>query len=266
MKITTQKLIKTNKELELFCYQDKPLSYDFTQPKRRSSGRVKDEAEKLQNRQRSLLRSRSKLRRLVNANVFQWLKSPGSPFLPLFLTLTFKEAITDLQIANYELTKFIQRLNHYLGHQKSYIKYLVVPEIQKKREQKYGVGVWHFHLVIFNMPKIERIYDVLNKLWTNGHMLLKSLNKVDNIGNYISKYMSKDKADARLIGNKAYFCSRGLKQPEILRDELRINQVIENLPPNLEPFVKEYQDEYYGIIVYKKYLLPYENYPLRSKV
>ena len=241
-------MIKTAKELKLFYYPDKPLAYDFSQVKKHNVRQATDDTTKLKNRQRTILRSKAKLRRLVNANVFQWANISGRRYLPLFLTLTFREAITDLQTANYELTKFIQRLNHRLGYKCSMLKYLAVPEIQKKREQKYGVGVWHFHLVIFNIPFVDRIYDVLNELWTNGHMLIKSLERVNNIGNYISKYMSKDNADPRLIGNKAYFSSRGLKQPEEMKDEYRITKLLESLPENLVPFEKEYQDEYYGTI------------------
>lgn len=249
MKTTHYKLIQTPKEIEFFHYE-KPIFYDFDNKRRRANLEVKDDETKKQNRERSLYRSRARLRRLVNANVDEWASITGKRYRPLFLTLTFRENIIDLQSANYEFTKFIQNLNYLIGFKKSIIKYLVVPEFQKR-------GAVHYHVIIFNLPFVDNIYDKLNRIWGNGFMLLKSLDKINNIGNYISKYMSKGKVDLRLISNKAYFASHGLKQPIESKDETRIKKILETLSPDIKPFEKKYKDEYYGTVVYK-------NYPLRK--
>ncbi len=61
-------------------------------------------------RERSLARAKKQLRRLINANAGQY----GREFTTKFLTLTFKENITDPKEANYLFTKFIKRLNYKL--------------------------------------------------------------------------------------------------------------------------------------------------------
>lgn len=248
MKLTNAKLVKTPKEIELFIYLDRPLSYDYTQPKQKGVKRETSEEEKLENRNRSIQRSKGKLRRLVNANASQWHTISGKTLKPLFLTLTFAENLTDLQTANYEFTKFIQRLNYMCGYKSSILKYLVVPEFQKR-------GAVHFHALIFNMPFVEDIYDRLNQIWTNGFLLIKAVDKVKNVGAYISKYMSKGHADSRLMANKAYFCSKGLLKPEEHKDEARIQNILDKLPAGIKPFEKEYKDPYYGNVTYRKYQL-----------
>ena len=63
-------------------------------------------------------RAKRDLRRLINANIGEFSK---------FVTLTFRENITDLKVANYEWKKFKQRLETKIGYK---LQYLVVIEFQ----------------------------------------------------------------------------------------------------------------------------------------
>ena len=70
----------------------------------------------------------------------------------------------------------------------------------------------------------------LEKIWGKGFVwirdLLKSNNRkpVDNLGVYIVKYMNKNIIDKRLMGRKAYFTSRNLKRPEIIYENLSLEE------------------------------------------
>jgi len=58
-------------------------------------------------------RSKRMIKRLIKANSFFWTREKtGKPYLPITLTLTFKENITELKEANYEFTKLIRSLNY----------------------------------------------------------------------------------------------------------------------------------------------------------
>ena len=68
---------------------------------------------------------------MVAKNKLRWLVNNNDD-LQKFWTLTYKENITDLKVSNDKFHKFVMRLNY---HYKKNIKYIAVPEIQKKREK-----------------------------------------------------------------------------------------------------------------------------------
>jgi len=157
----------------------------------------------------SVYRTRRNVKFLVQSNV-------DSDFVPVFITFTFKEDITEISIANGELSLFIKRLNYFVyGRNVRELKYIAVPEIQYKREKKFGKGVWHYHVIFFNLPYIVNIYDVLSSMWRNGYILVKSVNDEIRLINYISKYFTKATHEKRLCGKKAYFGSRSLLKPTV---------------------------------------------------
>jgi len=134
-----------------------PISYNFTKVKKQRLPKEKKsvitDIQKQKNMQDAIFRAKMTLRHLVAANAVGYINPDTNlPYKPLFLTLTFKEPVEDLQQANGEFKKFIKRLNYSLGLE---LKYLTVPEIQMKRFQKYGVKVWHFHTIFFNLPYIN---------------------------------------------------------------------------------------------------------------
>lgn len=123
-----------------------------------------------------------------------------------FVTLTFDNLrdfdITDVKACYAYFKNFIKRLQYrYKG-----FLYLAVVEFQDKR----GRGAVHYHMIC-NLPYIKK--SELQKLWGAGFVKINVIDKVDNIGAYVVKYMTKDTDDKRLCGLKAYYHSRDLEQP-----------------------------------------------------
>jgi hypothetical protein len=131
-----------------------------------------------------------------------------------FLTLTFRENISDINIARYEFQKFMKRLNYYLySTKKSQIKYIAVPEKQVR-------GAWHFHILLFDVPFIPN--DDISKIWKNGFIKINQV-KFQNmmeIFQYISKYISKQFQENQKH-MKRFFSSHGFFRGY----ELKINSI-----------------------------------------
>jgi hypothetical protein len=144
----------------------------------------------------SIYRARTAIYRLVEGNIRQ-----HGEYMPVFLTLTFRENVCDLRRANGLFKLYIKRMNYRFNLR---LKYLVVPEFQKR-------GAVHFHVIFFNMPYIDK--NELENTWNYGMTNVQGLRKVRNVSAYVAKYLSKETFDNRLFGEKAYFCSRGLKRP-----------------------------------------------------
>ena len=162
---------------------------------------------KMDNRQKSNIRARNNLRRLTLSNFDK---------NSTFLTLTFQENIEDLELANQVFKRFMKYMNEDLKKKNlKSLKYVAVVEFQKR-------GSIHYHLLC-NLPKYysftklrERWRQAITSLGVAGVGSTKQerIDKVDNVGAYIVKYMTKEKADERLIGKKMYQTSRGLVKPQ----------------------------------------------------
>lgn len=158
----------------------------------------------------NLFRTRRNLRQLILTNV-------SKDYLPIFITLTFRDNVIDLGQANLFLKKFILRLNYAQNIQ---LKYVAIPEIQYRREKKYGHAVWHYHLLAFNLPFIPDLQSYLTTVWGNGLAFYKSVfNDVLHVANYVAKYLTKDHWETRLYARKKYFASRNLKRPLLTRED-----------------------------------------------
>lgn len=196
-----------------------------------------NEENKTRHRKNTLERARRTVRRLINANVYAW----GE--MPKFLTLTFAENVQDIKQANYEFKKFRQRLEYELDLK---LKYVAVVEFQKR-------GRIHYHVVFFNLPYIQS--NDLASIWGNGFIKINAISHVDNIGAYVTKYMTKDNDDERLKGKKSYFTSRGLKKPvEKYLNEKEIAKVKEKLS-HKKIYENTFENEYTGNILYTQYNL-----------
>ena len=194
-----------------------------------------NEEDKIRHRKNTLDRARKNVRRIINANVKRWGERAK------FLTLTFNEHITEIEKANYEFKKFRQRLEYELGIK---LKYLAVIEFQKS-------GRIHYHVVFFNLPFIRA--NDLASIWGNGFIKINEISHVDNIGAYVTKYMTKDHDDERLKGKKSYFMSRGLYKPiEKYLNEKEIADLKGSLS-HKEVYKNVFQNEYMGNILYTQY-------------
>lgn len=222
--------------------------YTLSSHERLKRGRKKDfkSDDYEENRDKVLKRARRDLRRLINSNFGAW----GDDCTTKFVTLTFKENVTDLKMANYEFKKFINRLNYSLyNSKKAILKYSVVPEFQKR-------GAVHYHVVFYNLPFLKA--DLVSEIWGNGFIKINKIDNVDNLGAYVCKYMTKDNTDVRLEGSKCYFNSRGLFKPFEL-DDSEDKKIIESLGDSLLHeqlrYSSEFENLYTGKISYKQYNL-----------
>lgn len=175
----------------------------------------------------SLSRTKNALIRLVNANAHMWLDGFGEIMKPQFLTYTIHENIKDVETANPLFTNYIKRLNyHTFGSKQSIVKYVVVPEFQER-------GAVHYHAVFFNLPMINSRHEFKTgefaSLWEHGYIKKRNVTKVPNVGLYMTKYMTKDALDRRLVGRKKYFSSRGLNKPEVISYEHTAGEMMDYL-------------------------------------
>lgn len=206
-------IILSGNLLEVYDFQF-PLYYNFSALPPKARRQITD-AEIAENRRRSRGRSRETVRRLVRNNFGAWKDERDKPYYSKFLTLTFRKNIQTVKEANPHFTLFIKRLNYELFKtKKSVIQYVAVIEFQPIS------GRVHYHVVLFNLPFIDRYIDVFNRVWDQGFMLIKTIKDEAHAANYITKYMTKED-DKRLQGEKSYFCSRGLKRSAVMRKEFR---------------------------------------------
>lgn len=197
----------------------------------------------------SLNRSQKHLKRLINANIGAWGTEKAK-----FITLTFKSNIKKHETANPEFRKFIKRLNYFVfKDKKNRLKYTCCIERQTR-------GALHYHVVFYNLPYVKQ-KDLL-KVWQKGKyggsLCVNAIDDVDNVGVYVSKYITKEIEDmklqlsaeycpefkdvlkdmkkehvinkfSKLSAKKLYFSSRGLIQPEVeyTNDYDKINALLE---------------------------------------
>lgn len=203
-----------------------------------------------ENQLKSTNRAKKKVRHLVNSNAFQWFKSNGSPFLPIFITLTFELDIRNVDEANDLYTEFMQRLNYFLSKRKNhYLQYLSVIEFQDKTRG----GVVHYHTLFFNMRYVKQIYDEIRRVWTHGNVNIKSIRNIKDIARYMVKYMTKNMADGRLAGKKKYFTSRGLLKPKEIYDEKTVLEIVKQLPETCKLPTNSWSTEHNGIFTRTTY-------------
>ena len=214
------------------------------------------EKKSLRSRAKSNIRARNNIRRMALSNFAN--KST-------FLTLTFQENIQDLELANKVFTRFVQYMKTDLKKEKCSFEYLAVIEFQER-------GAIHYHLLC-ELPKYYKFEKVRNR-WRQaikalgvegtGSTKQNRIDRVDNIGAYIVKYMTKEKADKRLIGKKMYQTSRGLKKPaeigfktrEELEEYLNFFGINENTEDTKKAYHNSYTDSFtLGQVNYTEYNL-----------
>lgn len=115
-----------------------------------------------------------KLRHLINNNFF------GKPN-ELFITLTYKENMTDVKRLYKDFEKFWKRFKYRYGKNVDYIS-VVEPQAR---------GAWHCHVLVrFN--DLEKVYiknSELADVWGFGFVTVKRIDKCDNVGAYLTAYL-----------------------------------------------------------------------------
>lgn len=142
----------------------------------------------------------------------------------LFLTFTYKENMTDTKQLYTDLKIAIKNLRRHLKNQE--LLYILTVEPQ-------GRGAWHAHILLKNLSwtSSEQWYLknewVKNKIWGNkGFVTVKSLEDKNNVGKYITTYLTDLKGGKKysrleLYPNKLnlYRCSKNCKKPKKIKDK-----------------------------------------------
>jgi len=227
---------------EMYIYE-KPIFYNFP-PLRTDSG-----SEKIADSRRSdnLSKARQKINRLVVANT-NW-----NECAPRFVTFTFAKNIDSLKEANIYWQQFIRKFKTRYPK----IKYLGVIEFQKR-------GAVHYHVLFFNLKYKKGIKQSIATLWGHGFIKFKSarkIEKIEHLGLYLAKYLQKEIMDIRLVGEKAFFTSKNLTQPIILRNNTTC-EMLHSKMVEKGGTLESYQSSHFGII--KKITLNHESKNTRS--
>lgn len=123
-------------------------------------------------------KSLSRLRDYINTNVTDISKCK-------WVTLTYKENMTDTKKLYDDFKRFNMKLRYYLSKQNYKYEYIVAMEPQ-------GRGAWHAHiLMIFDCkaPYIDN-NDVMASIWGYGFTSTKDLDgSIDNLGAYLTAYL-----------------------------------------------------------------------------
>ena len=156
-----------------------------------ATGEIK-QAQHIESRADNKLQVSQSLKRLrdyINTNVVDVNKCK-------WITLTYKENMTDTKRLYKDFEKFIKRFRYKYGH----IEYIVACEPQ-------GRGAWHLHcIVIFdNVAPFIPNYDI-EKLWRYGFTKTTKLDNIDNIGAYLTAYLGDMDYDEFINSGIDYKC------------------------------------------------------------
>lgn len=176
------------------------------------------------------IRSNLNCQRIAKANRDNW---------ESFITLTFKENITDIVYANKIFNAWVSNVRKL----KKDFKYIAVPEFQKRGAVHYHIlsnlGKEDTNIIIPQKERTEKTKDLTTlfdvKYWSRGFARVDFIKGgYKKIYSYICKYMTKD-IDDKLFGKHRYFNSQNLNKPreEFLdlsneRDLKHFNDIINN--------------------------------------
>ena len=155
------------------------------------------------------IRSNLNCQRIAKTNRDSW---------ETFITLTFKENLTDIVQANKIFNAWVSNIRKL----KKDFKYIAVPEFQKWGAVHYHVlsnlGREDTNIIYLQKERVGKakdlttIYDV--KYWTKGFARVDFIKSdYKKIYGYICKYMTKD-IDNKLFGKHRYFNSQNLVKPQ----------------------------------------------------
>lgn len=227
------KIIISGNVIEVYRYERMPIFGNDKKADRKDVEEYIDK-EKQDYQTHNDRRSKWNFIRLTNANFGAHSK---------FITLTFADNVQDLDQAHKEFDKFIKRMRRRYGK----FKYAVAIEFQKR-------GAVHYHMMS-DLPYIPK--QELAKIWGQGFVRINDIKHVDNVGAYLSKYMTKgDGRDPRLRGRKMYLTSKNLDRPLVLKGD-DADLIIEQYDLKNKKTVLEtaYVSEHHGLISYKQYNL-----------
>jgi len=232
IRASKSRLIVSGNNYELYTYSN---PYFYNKSPSMGSCCSLDSFGDMGRRADNLHSARQRIRRLINSNVNQYGQYAK------FVTYTFKDNVTDLSSANATWRKYCKRLARAVSKN---FQYLAVVEFQKR-------GAVHYHVVYFDMPFISKAGQYLEKIWGQGSVNVKAIKQVKNLGGYVCKYLQKEIMDSRLKGQKAFFGSRGLKEPVELKSETSIATILQKCMI-IKEVERDYTSSTYGRIFYQQ--------------
>lgn len=164
----------------------------------------------------NLSRARTTVREYALCNDFEW-----------FGTFTLDK----LKYDRYDLGKFIKDFGQYIRNYRrlkgANVEYILIPEQHKD-------GAWHMHgllkgISVNDLISFDGIADVPEKLknkdyynWVGyqkrfGFNSLGVIRDKEKCANYIVKYINKDLGTNIELNCKSYYCSKGLKKPQLIK-------------------------------------------------
>lgn len=234
-----------------------------------------NESEKRSENLNSLGQTFKKLRYLINNN---FVGGKNELHVTLTYALVDGQPMRDSIKLYKDFEKFKKRLS-YKYKDKAKIEYINVVEPQ-------GSGAWHCHCLL-RFDGLENVYlknDELAEMWGHGFVTIKGLSKVDNIGAYLSAYLSDiDVTDTDITGEgvvtrevdgktkkflkggrlhfydsgmNLYRASRGMKKP--VRETMKykdIKKIVGSTKPHYSQRIDIEKDDYKNQITYIQYNL-----------
>ena len=186
----------------------------------------KTEEEKEYEKLKNLWRIKTKIKDYILSNDFNY-----------FWTLTFKDDRYDYDLAFKKMGKWLEKMRKKYGK----FDYIMIPELHKD-------GAIHFHGVTGGLNALivdagvkhkgAKVYNCLE--WEHGFTTLTKIRDKEKTASYVTKYVTKEMQNSIVEkGKKKYWCSRGLRKPDITFTDL-------NLTPDLKP---DYENDI--IAIYK---------------
>lgn len=185
-------------------------------------------------RYKDLKSSMKKLRDIVNCNTTDATRV-------LWATFTYAENMTDSKRLYSDFKRFNTRFRRYLAKESLPLyEYICVAEPQER-------GAWHIHVIFIFSARAPFVpVSKLTEFWSQGYVFVRFSDNVDNLGAYLSAYLSDIPCDVNTSeyssfnilekqgkkyikggrlslyppGFNYYRCSRGVKRPVVYETTL----------------------------------------------
>lgn len=224
MPFCTKKVIVSGNVVEVYTFED---GFFYNEPEYYIEPVKSEKKRSKEVDVSSIYRTRRTLRRLIESNSGAY-KEGGKVLNDRFVTLTFKENVKDLTVANREWNRFVDRFNRKF-YERGYLKYVGVPEFQKR-------GAVHYHALFFNMPFLKDAHKKIWDSWGHGFVFREDVKK-GSVARYLGKYIEKGFRDSRLKNRRRYLASRNLFRPK----QIRFKEDVDNFVGSLSGFDRVYE-------------------------
>ncbi|MGQ3448328.1 rolling circle replication-associated protein [Streptococcus pneumoniae] len=231
----------------------------------KSTGEIKyyEHTETRNQSENSIKQTMKKLRYLINAN-FSGRKNE------LWATLTFKDTIIAKQpsLIYKEFNKFIKRLNYKYKEKLEYIAILEPHGIEGNDILKWHG--FHLHLLLkSSSSSLYLPYREFESVWGLGMCRIERLKNIDNIGAYLSAYLtnaefSEDNSSKKKYvkgsrlwlyprGVRIYRKSKGIKYPKRIKMPYHSAKELIGIEPHYTKTYKIENDYFENIVIFEQY-------------